>query len=370
MALESSGSNLVWSSQLDIKANSSMDSASVPGNSETFRDTHKLQDSNSECVDPNLHMMGLSLSPQAVDWHQALLRGGKAESSFHSILQEESNSNTNFPQVHWNQGFSIDQPQFSSHEGGGSTDSTVTCQGLPTSFQMDTSVYGNPSTVMEGFFGAEHQLQQPPFHSRPPNFGFPGNYGVNPNEALPSWSRFPQFLKSSPSNQPNCFQPMESQFRPPIIDNKTKHRALEVHNSGSVMKKISCEPAIKRARSEATSPSPALKARKEKMGDRITALQQLVSPFGKTDTASVLSEAIEYIKLYHEQVSILSNAYMKSGAPTQYQQPNDNSKDPEGRRQDLRSRGLCLVPVSNIFPITHEASTVDFWMPTFGGTFR
>lgn len=73
MALESSGSNLVWSSQLDIKANSSMDSASVPGNSETFRDTHKLQDSNSECVDPNLHMMGLSLSPQAVDWHQALL---------------------------------------------------------------------------------------------------------------------------------------------------------------------------------------------------------------------------------------------------------------------------------------------------------
>ncbi|KAL7153325.1 hypothetical protein ABFS83_04G160800 [Erythranthe nasuta] len=44
--------------------------------------------------------------------------------------------------------------------------------------------------------------------------------------------------------------------------------------------------------------------RKEKMGDRVTALQQLVSPFGKTDTASVLSDAIEYIKFLHEQISV------------------------------------------------------------------
>lgn len=73
------------------------------------------------------------------------------------------------------------------------------------------------------------------------------------------------------------------------------------------------------------------------MGDRITALQQLVSPFGKvikttsysfhflfsdhsdniywsskfinlnfcqTDTASVLSDAIEYIKFLHDQISV------------------------------------------------------------------
>lgn len=83
------------------------------------------------------------------------------------------------------------------------------------------------------------------------------------------------------------------------------------------------------------------------MGDRITALQQLVSPFGKvcmiisiswdffsssfwwlilvvkvlfyiiitnfwpfqTDTASVLSEAIEYIKFLHEQVNVSSFDY-------------------------------------------------------------
>lgn len=41
----------------------------------------------------------------------------------------------------------------------------------------------------------------------------------------------------------------------------------------------------------------------------------------------------------------------------------------EGPKQDLRSRGLCLVPVSSTFPVTHE-TTVDFWTPTFGGTSR
>ena len=35
------------------------------------------------------------------------------------------------------------------------------------------------------------------------------------------------------------------------------------------------------------------------------------------------------------------------------------SKDPEDPKQDLRSRGLCLVPVSITFPVTHE-TTVDF----------
>ncbi|KAH7658799.1 Myc-type basic helix-loop-helix (bHLH) domain-containing protein [Dioscorea alata] len=54
------------------------------------------------------------------------------------------------------------------------------------------------------------------------------------------------------------------------------------------------------------------KVRKEKLGDRIAALQQLVSPFGKTDTASVLMEAIGYIKFLQDQVETLSVPYMRS----------------------------------------------------------
>lgn len=50
-------------------------------------------------------------------------------------------------------------------------------------------------------------------------------------------------------------------------------------------------------------------------------------------------------------------------------QKSDKSKDPEGPKHDLRGRGLCLVPVSSTFPAAHE-TTVDFWTPTFAGTFR
>ncbi|KAK1293330.1 hypothetical protein QJS10_CPB17g02289 [Acorus calamus] len=54
-----------------------------------------------------------------------------------------------------------------------------------------------------------------------------------------------------------------------------------------------------------------LKVKKEKMGERIMALQQLVSPFGKTDTASVLHEAMGYIRFLHDQVQVLSSPYLQ-----------------------------------------------------------
>ncbi|NP_001140297.1 uncharacterized protein LOC100272342 [Zea mays] len=46
--------------------------------------------------------------------------------------------------------------------------------------------------------------------------------------------------------------------------------------------------------------------RSQKLGDKITALQQLVSPYGKTDTASVLHEAATCIKHLHEQIQFSS----------------------------------------------------------------
>lgn len=94
---------------------------------------------------------------------------------------------------------------------------------------------------------------------------------------------------------------------------------------------------------------PPLKVRKEKLGDRIAALQRLVAPFGKTDTASVLTEAIGYIQFLHDQIQTLSVPYMKSSqskslVPMQMGSSDEDGK--EGAKRDLRSRGLCLVPVS------------------------
>eukprot|EP00250_Pteridium_aquilinum_P008724 c18161_g1_i1 orf=583-2436(+) len=101
--------------------------------------------------------------------------------------------------------------------------------------------------------------------------------------------------------------------------------------------------------------------RKEKLGERITTLQQLVSPFGKTDTASVLLEAIGYIKFLQEQVQALSSPYFKS-PPTQSGDRN-NTDEP---KPDLRSRGLCLVPLSCTMQVAND-NGADYW---YGGAFR
>ncbi|KAG8070494.1 hypothetical protein GUJ93_ZPchr0006g42648 [Zizania palustris] len=83
---------------------------------------------------------------------------------------------------------------------------------------------------------------------------------------------------------------------------------LEFSNNSSPREGISTASgvAFKKARTQ-QEPSPAqstVKVRKEKLGDRITALHQLVSPFGKTDTASVLLEAIGYIRFLHGQIEV------------------------------------------------------------------
>lgn len=96
-----------------------------------------------------------------------------------------------------------------------------------------------------------------------------------------------------------------------------------------------------------------------KLGEKITALQQLVSPFGKTDTASVLLEAIGYIKFLQDQVHVLSSPYMKS---------NGNRKGGEVGT-DLRSRGLCLVPVSCTLNVANS-NGADYWISGISGCSR
>ncbi|KFK28713.1 hypothetical protein AALP_AA7G037300 [Arabis alpina] len=108
--------------------------------------------------------------------------------------------------------------------------------------------------------------------------------------------------------------------------------------------------------------------RKEKLGDRITALQQLVSPFGKTDTASVLHDAIEYIKFLQEQITVSCNPHLSSrGSGEQMKQcsrtsVNNTHGQDYSPRQDLRSRGLCLMPISSTFSTSPpHLDTSSFW---------
>ncbi|CAD6259467.1 unnamed protein product [Miscanthus lutarioriparius] len=124
-------------------------------------------------------------------------------------------------------------------------------------------------------------------------------------------------------------------------------------------KKANGEPAFKKSRLETPSPLPTFKVRKEKLGDRVTALQQLVAPFGKTDTASVLHETIEYIKFLHDQVGVLSAPYLKNNdhhqGPHLKSSSPDKSKDDSHGEVSLKGRGLCLVPISSTFAVASGA---------------
>ncbi|XP_042028072.1 transcription factor bHLH153-like isoform X5 [Salvia splendens] len=90
------------------------------------------------------------------------------------------------------------------------------------------------------------------------------------------------------------------------------------------------------------------KEKKERVSERVSALQQLVSPYGKTDTASVLLEAMEYISFLHEQVKVLSAPYLCST---------------EGEEAcGLRAKGLCVVPTCLVLEVG-SSNGADIWAP-------
>ncbi|KAM3708928.1 hypothetical protein ACJW31_02G133900 [Castanea mollissima] len=124
-----------------------------------------------------------------------------------------------------------------------------------------------------------------------------------------------QELADSPSNSYN----KTTSFMNGVTRKKRASSVSEPKESHAVAKK---------SQSGSRCSCPPLKVRKEKLGDRIAALQRLVAPFGKTDTASVLTEAIGYIQFLHDQVQGLSG------------------KDGTELERDLKSRGLCLLPLS------------------------
>lgn len=113
-----------------------------------------------------------------------------------------------------------------------------------------------------------------------------------------------------------------------------------------------------------TSCHGSIKVRKEKLGERIIALQQLVSPFGKSDTASVLHEALGYIRFLHDQVQVLSSPYLQ-GLPSSAHL--HEARGMETTADDLRSRGLCLVPVSCTEHVANS-NGADLWSPAMGST--
>ncbi|XP_022843335.1 transcription factor bHLH68-like, partial [Olea europaea var. sylvestris] len=172
-------------------------------------------------------------------------------------------------------------------------------------------------------------------------------------------------------------------------DRKNQHLDHSSECNSTSIGGVSKKPKVQQSSSQ-----PALKVRKEKLGDRITALHQIVSPFGKTDTASVLTEAIGYIRFLQGQIEALSSPYMRNASRSMGHQQSVQERDclspeesgqflndvsmegsgayeenTEDGQKDLRSRGLCLVPVSCTQHVGNDINGADYWAPALGGGF-
>ncbi|KAK7255422.1 hypothetical protein RIF29_28831 [Crotalaria pallida] len=196
----------------------------------------------------------------------------------------------------------------------------------------------------------------------------------------PSWSHMVPVSNSPRSSVTSLGSSNLLDFtRNKAADHRNNQLAAD-HTSECISTATTTAVASKKAKAQPSSSQPPLKVRKEKLGDRITALHQIVSPFGKTDTASVLLEAIGYIRFLQGQIEALSSPYLGNvSRNTRNQQPlmsdtglkrkgapNQDTKDKPNK--DLRSRGLCLVPVSCTQHVGSE-NGADCWAPTYGSGF-
>ncbi|XP_033136628.1 transcription factor bHLH112 isoform X7 [Brassica rapa] len=265
-------------------------------------------------IDSTLQMMGLGFSSNSSsDWNQ-------------TVLQEDLNSSFISSQDHYH--------------GQGFLSTTSSPYLLNPACSSSSSPSPPSSSLLQTFYDQE-----------------PSQYSTN---SRPFWS---SSSTTNLNNTPHNSFVTYSQIIPTRLEDKTKKTKGQ---SESLKRAKDNDSASKKQRISTPSPLPTFKVRKENLRDQITSLQQLVSPFGKTDTASVLQESIEYIKFLHDQVTVLSTPYMKQGASVQQQHQKSGKSQDGNENQELRAHGLCLVPISSTFPVANE-TTADFWTPTFGG---
>nr|XP_010923558.1 transcription factor bHLH113 isoform X4 [Elaeis guineensis] len=153
--------------------------------------------------------------------------------------------------------------------------------------------------------------------------------------------------KSSDSSLSSLSSSPSSTTTAAVTSSKSSKKKFEISGGGGRRTTTASNPITntsvtskKPKTGGSTSDGASIKVRKEKLGERIIALQQLVSPFGKVLSSPYLQR-------------LPSSTHLHEG------------KGVETRTNDLRSRGLCLVPVSCT---EHVAKTngADLWSPAMG----
>ncbi|XP_022731640.1 transcription factor bHLH66-like isoform X2 [Durio zibethinus] len=116
---------------------------------------------------------------------------------------------------------------------------------------------------------------------------------------------------------------------------------------------------VRARRGQATDPhSIAERLRRERIAERMKALQELVPNANKTDKASMLDEIIDYVKFLQLQVKGGGDCIQTSANGKQTSSPNDSltvtehqvaklmEEDMGSAMQYLQGKGLCLMPIS------------------------
>ncbi|KAL1561795.1 transcription factor UNE12-like isoform X2 [Salvia divinorum] len=168
----------------------------------------------------------------------------------------------------------------------------------------------------------------------------------------------------------------------PCFDQSQTHsisQAFQGHpTSGpAVSAPLSIRPRVRARRGQATDPhSIAERLRRERISERIKALQEIVPSCTKTDRAAMLDEILDYVKFLRLQVKVLSMSRVGvAGAAAQINaEPNNPvwekkwaseetecevaklmEDDVGAAMQFLQSKSLCIMPISLaslIYPTT------------------
>ncbi|XP_052477878.1 transcription factor bHLH123 isoform X2 [Gossypium raimondii] len=244
-------------------------------------------------------------------------------------------------------------------------------------FSSESKTFNNGDQLGYGAFAAPYQshfnsdLRDHQFGSV--NFGtyFQPSMSLNNKLAIPHFESDIQNLQNGRKRPSIEFHQEQAPLNPTIALNEwNKNKRKKVSSfqqQQPAQQNIETVPGI----SDSRLNMPV--RRSQKLSDKITALQKLVSPYGKkqvwlnlllqTDIASVLEEASLYIKLLHQHIQnlfqMLRRSYNSLGAIHPPQNTYYCEQETEKKKQDLRGRGLCLVPISFAQKVTEEEKTID-----------
>ncbi|KAL2510758.1 Transcription factor UNE12 [Abeliophyllum distichum] len=184
-------------------------------------------------------------------------------------------------------------------------------------------------------------------------------------------------------------------FRDDVVDSrasssvKAGFRGQPVHGMApSMPHSPAIRPRVRARRGQATDPhSIAERLRRERIAERIRALQELVPSVNKTDRAAMLDEIVDYVKFLRLQVKVLSMSRLggagavaplvteipitsveEEGGENERAQPawekwsNDGTERQVAKlmeenvgaaMQFLQSKALCIMPISLASVIYH-----------------